>query len=131
MASYPFLFKKNDIEKIEWSMKRSYIEHIVSNDNIFSSRVIPGVDEQTYSILKSNNLHAPWALHEIYKTIMISDFLVRMNTFLSYLLKIGIHPTSARLICIFAEKKFRVNLENSRLIGGGWKYKFCIINNYY
>jgi len=131
MAFYPFLFKKDDIEKIEWSMKRRYMEYIVSNDKIFSSSVIPGVDQETYDILKSHNLHAPWSLHDIYKSIMISDFLVRMNTFLSYLLKIGIHPTSARLICIFAEKKFRVNLENSRLIGRGWKCNFCIINNYY
>ena len=26
MTSYPFLFQKDDIEKIEWSMKTRYIE---------------------------------------------------------------------------------------------------------
>lgn len=129
MTSYPFLFQKDDIEKIEWSMKTRYIESIVSNDNIFSSRVIPGVDDETYEKLKSHNLHTPWSLYDLYKSISTSYFIVRMNIFLSYLLKIGINPTSAKLICIVAEKKFRVNLANS--IPPGWKYRFCIINEYF
>lgn len=131
--NYPFLFKNDDIEKIEWCISRNtkYIENILSNENIYNCRVLPGVDEITYEILKINNLHTPWNLHDIYSSIITSSLIVRMNIFLSYLLKIGINPTSARLIAIFSEKKARTKLEKSRLLRDGWKYSFCIINNYY
>lgn len=84
------------------------VSEIVQNDHIFSAMEIPGVDYNSYEILRKNGLHTPWGLCKLYGGF--SQYILRRNVyFCKHLVQLGIQEYRANVITVVIEQKFEHN----------------------
>ena len=107
------------------------VSDFVKNDNIFSAMEIPGVDYNSYEILRQNGIHTPWGLCALYGGLSRYNTPRRNDYFCKHLVQLGILEYRARMIVVVIEEKFEYNKIVNLKKRHAWILPHKIVVNYF